>query len=143
MKNDPLLEADRWLEQARYDLKSAIYCEEGERYYLSCFLSQQVGEKALKAFFYARGERRVLGHSVNELCRKAAQIEPTFTEFEEDAAQLDRFYIPTRYPNGLPGGIPAESFYEKDAKSAISMAEKIFEHVDRLIYVLKAEKEEK
>mgnify|MGYP005837022547 CR=1 FL=1 len=41
----------------------------------------------------------------------------------------DRFYIPTRYPNGLPGGIPSESFHERDAEEAMRAAEGIIEAV--------------
>jgi len=26
------------------------------------------------------------------------------------AKKLDRYYIPTRYPNGLPGGVPSRYF---------------------------------
>lgn len=27
----------------------------------------------------------------------------------EKASVLDKYYIPTRYPNGLPGGVPYEA----------------------------------
>jgi len=42
---------------------------------------------------------------------------------------LDRFYIPTRYPNGLPGGIPAEVYLFGDAQQAISLAGEAIELV--------------
>ena len=32
------------------------------------------------------------------------------------------YYIPTRYPNGLPGGISSEAFTSKQATEAISFA---------------------
>lgn len=54
----------RWLMQAEEDLSSAKYLFEGERYYLVCFLSQQIAEKAIKAFLYSKGEEIVTGHSV-------------------------------------------------------------------------------
>jgi HEPN domain-containing protein len=47
----------------------------------------------------------------------------------EKAAFLDRFYIPTRYPNGLPGGIPFESFNGNDSTAAIDAAEEIIDFV--------------
>ncbi|MEJ5375369.1 MAG: HEPN domain-containing protein [bacterium] len=50
-----------------------------------------------------------------------------FSSLHEYGAFLDRFYIPTRYPNGLPGGIPALAFREKDAMEAIELAEKVIE----------------
>lgn len=56
MKKKPSDEGRRWLEQAEEDLKSAEYLLEKGRYYLVCFLSQQIAEKALKAFIYHKGE---------------------------------------------------------------------------------------
>ncbi|MBC8249509.1 MAG: HEPN domain-containing protein [Anaerolineales bacterium] len=34
-------------------------------------------------------------------------------------------YIPTRYPNALPGGVPAEVYDEEDATGAIALASKV------------------
>ena len=34
----------------------------------------------------------------------------------------DRLYVPTRHPNGLPGGIPAEAFLAENADRALSLA---------------------
>jgi len=42
---------------------------------------------------------------------------------------LDRYYIPTRYPNGLPGGIPKENFTEEDADEGIKAAEEIIKAI--------------
>jgi HEPN domain-containing protein len=36
----------------------------------------------------------------------------------------DKYYIPTRYPEALPGIIPSEAFDKDDAERAISLAEK-------------------
>jgi HEPN domain-containing protein len=93
------------------DLDDATYARDGKRFNLSCFLAQQAAEKAIKAFLYSNGAESVWGHSVAELC--------------EDSAALDRFYIPTRYPNGLPGGIPADAYTVEDADRALSMAEQV------------------
>jgi HEPN domain-containing protein len=35
---------------------------------------------------------------------------------------LDRFYIPTRYPNGLPDLTPAEAFTADDAEVCLEYA---------------------
>jgi HEPN domain-containing protein len=37
----------------------------------------------------------------------------------EAAKTLDKFYIPTRYPNGLPDSIPADVYTAADAKRAL------------------------
>ena len=41
-----------------------------------------------------------------------------------EASFQDRYYIPTRYPNGLPGGVPAQSYQADEAQQALEMAEK-------------------
>lgn len=81
---------------------------EGERYYMACFLSQQVAEKALKAFLYAQGEQFIFSHSVFKLCTKCSEYNKNFVDIRKDIKNLDQFYIEARYPNGLPDEIPAE-----------------------------------
>jgi HEPN domain-containing protein len=44
---------------------------------------------------------------------------------------LDRFYIPTRYPNGLPGGVPARAYRKKDALEAIRTAQKVLDLISQ------------
>ena len=115
-------EAKRWLSQAREDLTSAEILLKSERYYLVCFLSQQIAEKALKAFLYSRGRDLVFGHSVATLCDEAASYDPRFASVKSDIKNLDQYYIEARYPNGLPDGVPAEFFDRKDADRALEMA---------------------
>jgi HEPN domain-containing protein len=40
-------------------------------------------------------------------------------------AVLDSFYIPTRYPNGLPGDIPARVYNRQSADAALLQAEQV------------------
>jgi HEPN domain-containing protein len=122
-------EAKRWLEQARRDLDDARYAAQGARWNLACFLSQQVAEKALKAYLYARGAETVWGHSVAELCTEAASHDPAFAAIHAEAAALDQYYVPTRYPNGLPGGIPADAYTKADGDRALCRAGDVVELV--------------
>ena len=46
---------------------------------------------------------------------------------------LDRHYIPTRYPNRLPGGIPAEAF---DAEKALRQAVQIIQQIKAVLQEL-------
>src|SRR5260370_36325941 len=71
MRASPAEEGRRWLEQAREDLRWAEDLAQRGGYHIACFLAQQVGEKALKAFLFAAGEELVLGHSVERLCAEA------------------------------------------------------------------------
>ena len=45
----------------------------------------------------------------------------------EDAGILDQYYVPTRYPNGLAGGVPFEAFGEAQAVAALTAAERFVE----------------
>jgi len=86
------------------------------------FLSQQVAEKALKAFLYAQGEEIVLGHSVERLCAAAARYRSDFADKARRWSLLDGYYVPTRYPNCLPDGIPADVYTQDAAMGAVSLA---------------------
>ncbi len=122
MRPDPKAEGLRWLRQAEHDLSDADYSRAGGRYSLACFLCQQAGENALKAFLYAQGAEQVLGHSVAELATECGNLDREFRVLKPRAAPLDHYYLPTRYPNSLPGGIPAEAFDETDAHRALQLA---------------------
>ncbi|HHT9152806.1 MAG TPA: HEPN domain-containing protein, partial [Candidatus Hypogeohydataceae bacterium YC40] len=42
------------------------------------------------------------------------------------AKRLDDYYIPTRYPNGLPGEIPAKYYDDKEeVQKALALSEQI------------------
>ena len=123
MKREATEEGRRWLSQADEDLRWAKHLAKEGAYHLSCFLAQQVAEKALKAFLYAQGEEVVLGHSVERLCAAAGQYRSEFKEKARRWTILDGYYIPTRYPNGLPDGIPAHVYTEDAAQGAVALAE--------------------
>ena len=133
MRGRPLDEGRRWLRQAQVDLRwSRLLAEEGA-YHLTCFLSQQVAEKALKAFLYAQGQEIVLGHSVERLCAAAAEYEAEFRDRGRRWSLLDGYYVPTRYPNGLPDGIPADVYTREAADGAVGMAGEAVELVGQLL----------
>ncbi|MDI7269497.1 MAG: HEPN domain-containing protein [Myxococcota bacterium] len=116
-------EGRRWLRQAEEDLDAAAKSADLlGKHYLACFLAQQAAEKALKALFYARGAASVRGRSVAELCTAAEPFDPAVTAMRPRLAKLDRYYIPTRYPNGLSGGHPFEAFDARDSADAVALA---------------------
>jgi len=134
MKPDPIDEARRWLAQGREDLEAAREVMGHKRYYLACFLAQQVAEKALKAYLYGRGEDLVFGHSVGELCDWAARYDAGFKALKQKIAMLDRYYVAARYPNGVaPGAVPAEVFNQEDATQAVGFAELAVSRVSELL----------
>ena len=123
----------RWLEQAEADRRGAQLLFDGASYHLACFVAQQVAEKLVKAFLYAQGEEIVIGHSVEALARWAAEHDADFETLREATAPLDGYYIPTRYPNGLPDSIPARVYTSAAAQDALRMADLLLRAVqDRL-----------
>jgi HEPN domain-containing protein len=118
----PRVEAERWLIQAESDL---AFAELGLRegfFAQACFICQQAAEKSLKALHYLGGARVVLGHSLLALLDPLTAEHAALADLREGAQQLDQYYIPTRYPNGLPGGVPAEVFTRRQADEAVSLA---------------------
>lgn len=130
MRPDPREEGRRWVDQALRDLDDACFARDGGRYNLACFLSQQAAEKALKGLLYLREEELARGDSVADLCDRAAKHDPAFADIRPRAAGLDLFYIPTRYPNGLPGGLPGDAFDREQADRAIDRAGEVVRAVE-------------
>jgi len=129
MRRDAIEEGRRWLEQAMEDLKWAKDLAERGGYHIACFLAQQVGEKALKAYTYAQKEEIVIGHSIERLCHFASKFDAEFLEKVKKWAILDGYYVPTRYPNSLPDSIPARVYTRDAAVEAVRLAEEIVDFV--------------
>jgi HEPN domain-containing protein len=124
---DWLLQAERDLEQARDSLQAG-------RHEWACFASQQAAEKAVKAFLYAQGAEDVRGHSVANLLQDAGTYSANLVRVYAVGAALDKFYIPTRYPNGLPGGTPMEAFLDDETIRAIAQADQVLVAVRSLLW---------
>ena len=120
-----------WLSEAEEDLSVAkILLREG-KYSASCFHSQQAAEKASKALLLIH-RRFEPGHSVSELLLTAREVGASITgDYIQYARVLDRYHIPTRYPNVFERGAPHEYFMEEDAQEAVHLAEEIINLVKR------------
>ena len=118
-------EAGRWLATARSELEFARFSAEGGYSAQACFAAQQAAEKAVKAAHYAAGARMVMGHSVRALIERLDPPVAALGEVIEDARALDLYYVPTRYPNGLTEGTPAEAFSAAQAAHAIECAARV------------------
>ncbi len=124
-------EGRRWLDTAEEDLDFARFSAEGGFFHQACFCAQQAAEKAVKAVHYARGARSVLGHSVRGLIKRLGTGASGMAEVLDEAGELDLFYVPTRYPNGLEEGTPAEAFSKSQAARAITAAAKVIRAAKR------------
>ena len=128
------VEARRWFKQAEADLEVVRTLRSAGHSAAACFHSQQAAEKALKAILFAHGARVVLEHSVRELARRCETHATAFANIAEEAALLDQFYIPTRYPNGLPTpAIPSETYTKAHAQATQDAAEHIVRVVETFL----------
>lgn len=118
---------DDWLDQARRDLDASRALTEQGFHEWACFAAHQAAEKAAKALHQFRGTE-AWGHDVRELLEAVGDVPVPLVE---SAAELDTFYIPTRYPDALPAGTPGQSYTAVQAHRAIALAEEVLDHVER------------
>jgi len=121
---DRFEEARRWFLQALRDLKAARDSAEDGNYEWSCFQAQQAAEKALKALLHAYG-RSAWGHSLVELLDYLKDTVTISEDLYVAARELDRHYIPSRYPNAFESGYPGMYYDAQTADRAIRCAEVI------------------
>jgi len=64
------------------------------------------------------------GHAITPMLRRLEKVQAP-KEVVKLAQLLDVYYIPTRYPNGLAEGIPADYFNSEKASEALNAADEI------------------
>lgn len=123
-RREDLHEGSRWLDTAAEDLRAARVLMEAGLHARACFAAQQCAEKAVKGVWYSRGEDP-WGHSIQKLTMDSTALRdrPDIEAWRERGGTLDRYYIGTRYPNGLPDLTPEQSYFRADAEDAIGQAE--------------------
>ena len=135
MKRPSKEEALRWFTQAKDEFIDANELRKRNRFYLALFHFQQAAEKALKAYLYqeVKSIEVFFTHSINDLLSMVFEIDTEFKNVSS-SKKLDQYYIPTRYPNALPGGIPSRYFDDpKEAEEAMLLAKNIIDLVEKKI----------
>ncbi len=122
-------EALRWLEEAEKDFETAEILYRDARYNAACFYAYQAAEKAVKAILYSVNGAP-WGHSIRILFeRYAEKTKPSRIEYlMECARELDRHYIPSRYPNAHPSGTVFEAYDPKTAERALECSRGILNY---------------
>ncbi|HXH07111.1 MAG TPA: HEPN domain-containing protein [Vicinamibacterales bacterium] len=116
-----------WFRQAEADLAHARHALRDRHYEWACFAAQQAAEKAVKAVHDAHGHA-AWGHSVTELLQALqSSVSAPGDALLDRARALDKLYVPTRYPNGLPSGAPADFYTLAEAERALADAEAVLE----------------
>ena len=120
---------EQWLARAEEDLSFAQLGFREKYFSQACFLSQQVTEKALKAFLLAKGRSFPRIHKVVELANLCVELAADLEPLKNDLKLLDEFYIPTRYPDAIPGGLADGLPGLDEAKLALATAANVLEIV--------------
>jgi len=128
-------DSKRWLRQAEADIRAAQGSLKNHNYEWACFQSQQAGEKALKALWHYYSFDP-WGHSVVKLIQEFPknEIKNSLILLLNRAKELDKLYIPTRYPNGLPDLTPSEVYTEEEASKAIESSKIIIEEIKKMLH---------
>ena len=113
-----------WMDEAEGDLEHAKSDTVGGYHNWACFSSQQAAEKAVKAVFQKMGAE-AWGHSVFDLLRELSKKHQVPEEIMNRALEVDKAYIPTRYPNAHPSGSPRNLYTKEESRRFIDHAEKI------------------
>ncbi len=120
-------ETDRWLVFAKEDLRIAELAMDEGLYNQVCFHSEQCVEKVLKAWLAEKGKRIPRTHSMADLLTLVPAN--VVTDMAEEILLLDRFYIPTRYPDALPGSLEEGMPNEQEAQEALALAGKVLKSI--------------
>jgi HEPN domain-containing protein len=124
-------ESERWLLFAHQDLRMAELAMTEGLYNQVCFHSQQCAEKAIKGLLAQQGKVPPRTHRLADLL---GLLEPDpFAEDRIEIQLLDRFYLPTRYPDALPGSLPEGLPDAGDAQEALTIAGKVLTQVKQLL----------
>lgn len=112
------------MDEAEWDLKHAENDFKGGFYNWACFSSQQAAEKAVKAVLQ-KMHVEAWGHSVADLLIELSKKVDVPEKLIDYAYELDKAYIPTRYPNAHPSGSPRTRYTRNEARRMIKYAEEI------------------
>lgn len=106
----------------------------------ACFLHEQSAQLAVKALLHGVGAG-AWGHDLAALEAIVGEaVGPAWpSDLAGPAERLARFYLPTRYPDAVPGGVPGDRFSAGDEQSAAGDRETIVAAVDHAWQALVAE----
>ena len=120
-------EYSRWMKSAKRTLESAAGDAARGDFNWACFKAQQAAGFAAKALLHGVGIP-AYGHSVARLLGEAEVEVPS--DVIQAAKTLDKYYVPTRYPNAWAEGTPEDYYTDRDAGEAIKAAKAVIEFVE-------------
>jgi len=120
-----------WFAFAEDDIRMAELAIQEGIFNQACFHAQQAAEKLLKGLLISKGTTPPRTHKLNDLVGLTGEI--LTSELREQIILLDRFYIPTRYPDALPGTLPLGLPSEHEARESLSTACTLRERVMKFV----------
>ncbi len=99
------------------------------------FSAQQAAEKAAKSVLQRLGAE-AWGHSVADLLSELGRSCAVSEGLLDVARELDKAYIPARYPNAHPSGSPGALYTKTEAERMVKHAEQIVAFCQSLLATL-------
>lgn len=125
MLNKNLIKFKEWREKAEEDLQSGeILIKHDGPPAIIAFHAQQAMEKYLKSFMVFNGKSFEKTHQLDKLIDECGKIDNSFKDFENEAAQLNDYYIEARYPLDINEGISLQ-----EAREALEAAKRMKDFV--------------
>lgn len=121
-----------WIDQAQGDLAHARNDLEDGFYDWACFSAQQAAEKAAKAVLQRLGGE-AWGHSAADLLAEVGKAHPVSEDLIDAALELDKAYIPARYPDAHPSGSPRRRYTRAEAERLVAHADRIVRFCEDLL----------
>jgi HEPN domain-containing protein/predicted nucleotidyltransferase len=126
----PSEDASRWLAFGQEDLRMAELALEEGLFNQVCFHAQQAVEKALKALLAASGELVPRTHRLADLWQRLPATDRNgLAHLRHAAFDLDRYYLPARYPDALPGVLPEGLPGKEHAERAVETCRRVLGYV--------------
>ncbi len=116
------------LEHARHDLSAGFHD-------WACFSAHQAAENAVKAVFQKLGSE-AWGHSIADLLEELSTSQKVAGDLKDAGLELDKAYIPTRYPNAHPAGSPRRRYTRAEAERMVAHADQIVKFCESLLSTL-------
>ena len=129
----PKQNRNRWFEFAEEDRVVARISLDKEIYNQACFHAHQGVEKMLKGYLAEKNKEIPKTHFIGVLLKLCLAADERFNILGDSCFKLDNYYIPTRYPDALPGGGREGMPNKKDAREALAILEEVTALTEKLL----------
>ena len=122
-----MADEERWFTLAAQDLRMAELARADNLWSHACFHSRQCAEKLLKGSLVRRALNPPPAHKLADLLNILG--DNSVGPLADSLRALDRFNMPARYPDTIPGSLATSLPGPGDAAEAISAAKAAYERI--------------